>query len=436
MRSSGLLALAGALSAVSAMQGFNYGATNADGSFKYQADYTNEFTTAQNLVGTSGFSSARLYTMIQGGSSTNEPTQAIPAAIKTKTSLLLGLWASGGDGPFQAEITALQSAIKQYGDDFTSLVVGISVGSEDLYRDSAQGKSANAGVGVDAATIAGYISTLRSAVKGTGLEKAPVGHVDTWTAWVDGSNSAVVDACDWVGMDAYPYFQNTMTNDIGNGKSLFEKALSDTQGAVGSKDVWITETGWPVSGKTENLGVPSLANAKTFWDEVGCPRFGKVNMWWYTLQDAQGSTPNPSFGIVGSTLSTTPLFDLSCSNITSSTSSSASSSATKTASSSASSVASSLSTAVSGTGVASSGSGLSPTGMGAGISGANATTSASGTTETGASGSIATASSGGNSSIPGTSAKPSTTVVTGGTSIMSGSFAAGVFALFIAVLTL
>jgi glucan endo-1,3-beta-D-glucosidase len=66
MRSSGLLALAAtAISSVAAVsQGFNYGATNADGTFKYQADYENEFTTAQGLVGASGFSSARLYTMI------------------------------------------------------------------------------------------------------------------------------------------------------------------------------------------------------------------------------------------------------------------------------------------------------------------------------------------------------------------------------------
>lgn len=66
MRSSGLLALAAtAISSVSAVnQGFNYGANNAAGAPMMQADYEAEFTNAQNLVGTSGFSSARLYTMI------------------------------------------------------------------------------------------------------------------------------------------------------------------------------------------------------------------------------------------------------------------------------------------------------------------------------------------------------------------------------------
>lgn len=365
----------------------------------------------------------------QGGSSTNEPSQAIPAAIKTKTTLLLGLWASGGDGPFNAEIDALNSAIKQYGSDFTSLVVGISVGSEDLYRSSAQGIAANAGIGVDAATVSGYITTLRNTIKGTGLANVPVGHVDTWTAWVLGSSASVISAVDWVGVDAYPYFQNTMSNGIESGKSLFEAALSATAGAVGSKDIWITETGWPVSGKTENLGVPSLANAKTYWDQVACPRLGKVNMYWYTQEDTKGATPNPSFGLVnGNSLSTTPLYDLSCSNVSTSTSSSASSSATG---SSASSSASSLSTAISGGSLVSSGTPLSPSQGAVGPVGNNATATAVSTP-------VATGSSSNLSTATGSNPAKTSTPVVGASaaSAMSGSFVAAMGALFIAVLAL
>lgn len=82
-----------------------------------------------------------------------------------------------------AEITALKAAISQYGNDFAKLVVGISVGSEDLYRDSPTGVNANAGVGADAATIASYIVQVKAAVAGTILSEVPIGHVDTWTAW-------------------------------------------------------------------------------------------------------------------------------------------------------------------------------------------------------------------------------------------------------------
>lgn len=63
----------------------------------------------------------------QGGSSTNEPTQAIQAAINQDVSLLLGIWASGGDGVIQAEITAIKAAIAQHGTDFTNLVAGMRI---------------------------------------------------------------------------------------------------------------------------------------------------------------------------------------------------------------------------------------------------------------------------------------------------------------------
>ncbi|BAE54624.1 unnamed protein product [Aspergillus oryzae RIB40] len=311
-----------------AYKGFNYGATKSDGSVKSQSDFESEFSTAKNLVGTSGFTSARLYTMIQGGT-TNSPISAIPAAIAENTSLLLGLWASGGG--MDNELAALKSAISQYGDSFAKLVVGISVGSEDLYRASSEGEKVNAGIGIGPDDLVSFIKEVRSIISGTALSSVPIGHVDTWTAWTNGSNSAVIDAVDWLGFDGYPYFQSSMSNSISDAKSLFDDSVAKTKAVAKGKEVWITETGWPVSGSTQNLGVASLANAKTYWDEVGCPLFDETNTWWYILQDANPTTPNPSFGVVGSTLSTTPLFDLSCSNSTrpsASASSSAAGSAT------------------------------------------------------------------------------------------------------------
>ncbi|KAL2866126.1 GPI-anchored beta-1,3-endoglucanase EglC [Aspergillus lucknowensis] len=309
------LALAVA-SAEAASKGFNYGATKPDGSIKAQADFQSEFQTAKNLKGAPGFSSARLYTMIQGGS-VNTPISAIPAAIAEDTTLLLGLWASGGG--IDNEIAALKAAIDQYGEEFTKLVVGISVGSEDLYRNSEIGVQADAGIGVEPEELVSSINRVREAISGTSLSDARIGHVDTWNAWTNGSNAAVIEACDWLGFDGYPYFQNTMANSISNAKALFDDSVAKTQGVANGKEVWITETGWPVSGDQENLATASVENAKTFWNEVGCPLFDNVNTWWYILQDASGaSTPNPSFGLVGGTLSTEPLFDLSCSGSSSS----------------------------------------------------------------------------------------------------------------------
>jgi glucan endo-1,3-beta-D-glucosidase len=307
-----LLAIAASVASASAVyQGFSYGSTFTDNSPVVQSDFQNEFTTAQNLVGTSGFTSARLYTMIQAGT-TNTPIEAIPAAIATKTTLLLGLWASAGQADFNNEVAALTTAISQYGTGFTSLIVGITVGSEDLYRNSPIGIQKNAGVGANPADIINYISQVRSAIANTAANGALVGHVDTYTAWVNSSNDAVISACDFIGMDSYPYFEDTVANSINLGYDVFFQTLNLTNAAAQGKPVWITETGWPVSGLTDNLAVPSIQNAQTYWDQVGCAIFGQINTWWYTLQDSDPTTPIPSFGIVGSQLSTTPLFNLTC----------------------------------------------------------------------------------------------------------------------------
>ncbi|KAI0189815.1 glycoside hydrolase superfamily, partial [Xylaria flabelliformis] len=315
--------LSGLISLVSATKlGFNYGSTFTTGAAKIQSDFEAEFTTAANLKGTKGWTSARLYTTVQGGTA-NDPISAIPAAIKTQTSLLLGLWASAGDAAFANEILALRTAIDKYGSDFASIVDGISIGSEDLYRNSPQGIAAGSNPGVDPDVLVRYIKQVKDTITGTVLEGALLGHVDTWTGWDNSSSSVVVNELDWIGMDAYPYFQNTMPNAIGQSKSLFQDALGRTRAAARGKAVWITETGHPVSGKNSGESVASVENAEAFWKSVGCPMFGQINVWWYTLQDAAPATPNPSFGIIGSELNTTPLFDLSCDDVEDDPSSSA-----------------------------------------------------------------------------------------------------------------
>lgn len=165
--------------------------------------------------------------------------EAIEAAINTKTTLLLGLWASAGSASFNNEITALTSAITKYGTAFTDLVVGISVGSEDLYRITPTGIDNNSGPGAQPQDLINYVQQTREAIKGTALQGKPIGHVDTWTVYVNSTNNAFISSLDFVGVDAYPYFQTTMANGIGAASQLFFDAYHATVGAAQGKPVWV-----------------------------------------------------------------------------------------------------------------------------------------------------------------------------------------------------
>ncbi|KAI1344726.1 glycoside hydrolase family 17 protein [Xylariaceae sp. FL0016] len=300
---------AAAAAANSGIKGFNYGAFFLNQQAKVQTDFAYEFNRAQNLPGTSGWSSARLYTMIQWGTA-SDVVSAIPAAIETNTRLLLGLWISGGDQAITNEITALKAAIDQYGESFTSLVDGISVGSEDLYRDAAVDE-----VGTSPAYLVECITKVRNAIKGTGLASAPVGHVDTYDSFLNGTNTYVIQSLDWVGFDGYPFWESSKANSIGDAHERFYEGYNKTLALAGDKPVWVTETGWPVSGDKNNQAVASADNARIYWEDIACSLVNsKINIWWYDLQESQYGQASPDFGIypAGDLGQLTPSYELTC----------------------------------------------------------------------------------------------------------------------------
>ncbi|KAI8669578.1 hypothetical protein NCS57_00773100 [Fusarium keratoplasticum] len=290
--------------------GFNSGATLADRSAKFKADFKAEFETAQGLKGAPGdFSAVRLYTNIQAYSQ-DDPIEAFEAAIETDTSILLGVWASGTDN-IDKEISALKKAVAKYGSELTDLIIGVSIGSEDLYRNSVTGVKNKGGVGVDPDVLVDFIDDFRTAFKGTPIAKVPLGHVDTWDVWGNVTNKPVLDAIDFIGVDEYPYYENDKGNSIENAGKLFDKAYEATIAAAGGKPVWVTETGWPVTGPDWDEAVPSVKNAQKYWRDVGCRRlFNQTPTFWYTLRDS--NPDNKMKFAITKDLSTNPLFDLSC----------------------------------------------------------------------------------------------------------------------------
>jgi glucan endo-1,3-beta-D-glucosidase len=290
-------------------QGFSSGATLDGQTAKQESDFAEEFRVAQNLHGSPGtFNSVRLYTNIQA-ETTDTPSAAFKAAIDTKTSMLLGLWCSGTD-TIESELTALSSAIKTYGQEFADLVVGISVGSEDLYRISESGIRNDAGLGNGPKEIIGFINEVRDAIADTPLKDVPVGHVDTSSAFFNESNAEVIKNCDFIGMDAYPFYEREKDNTFENARNLWDTAYRKTLAAAGDVPVWITEVGWPSEGPDFGKAVASVDNARAYWQDLGCDLFGRTNTWWYSLHDTNPDI-DEDFSITKD-LSTTPIFDLSC----------------------------------------------------------------------------------------------------------------------------
>jgi len=291
------------------VMGFNCGASDDKGGAKSQADFEKEFRTAQNLEGAPGnFTTIRLYSNIQW-QTTDTPIAAFPAAIATNSKLFLGIWASGTTD-IDNELKALNSAVEQYGTKLTDLIVGLSVGSEDLYRDSADGVKAKAGVGNTAEMIVKFIKATRQGLADTPLKDVKITHVDTWTAWVNSSNKAVIDEIDFVSVNAFPFYEEEHDNKIENAGKLLSSAISAVEGVSGGKDVWVTETGWAYSGPNFGAAKSTVDDAETYWKDVGCSLFGKRNVFWYTLRDANPAN-KVKFAITDN-LSTKPRFDLSC----------------------------------------------------------------------------------------------------------------------------
>lgn len=313
MRSSAIIAATALAAGTSAQNylGFNSGATKTDLSAKFKADFAAEFNAAKNLEGAPGtFNAVRLYTNIQAYSQTSEPIEAFEAAIDTDTSILLGIWTSDVT-TIEPELKAIQNAITKFGNDFTDRVIGISIGSEDLYRNSVTGVTNKAGIGAQPDTIVSFINDYRKAIAGTKLASVPIGHVDTWDVWPNATNKAVLDAVDWIGVDEYPYYEGGKNNTIRNSGHLFDTAYDAAVSAAGGKPVWVTETGWPVSGPDWDLAVPSVKNAQYYWQEVGCRKlFNKTPTFWYNLRDSNPA--NKQKFAITENLSTKPSFDLAC----------------------------------------------------------------------------------------------------------------------------
>ncbi|KAI8942172.1 hypothetical protein NX059_000260 [Plenodomus lindquistii] len=288
--------------------GFNYGAFwGQPNQGKNKADFLDGFTLARNLSTSISFNSARLFTCVQFNTD-GLSTEAFDAAVESKTKLLLGFWISGGASPdllVRKEMAALEKGFQKHGQTLSDLVIGLSVGSEDIYRWNNNGATTGP-PGVSAEVVSTTVTNVKKLIATSSFAKfmknKPIGHVDT------AQYATQVQGADFVGMTAYPWW-NKQSIDLA--KDSFLNTVEQVKQAAGDTPVWIAEMGWPFHSALTaypEAGAPSM---QKYWTDVGCSVLGKYTTFWFQLlKDSEADQPD--WGILDSQTRRPRFRDLSC----------------------------------------------------------------------------------------------------------------------------
>ncbi|CAO3621962.1 unnamed protein product [Cunninghamella echinulata] len=211
----------------------------------------------------------------------NQGALALEAAHSTGMNIYLGMWVDRPD-TFQNELKALKNLLANH--DLKN-VEAIIVGSEVLYRKD-----------TPPSDLANYIKQIKSIVGPHGVSVTTADVFYTFTP-------DVIDAVDFVMMNAFPYWEGVEINDAAT--TLFQHYDSVVSVAKGKK-VKIAETGWPGSGSNFGSSVASPQNQAKYLKDVLClAKKRGVDVIYFSAYDEpyRGNGVEGSFGIMNSGLS-------------------------------------------------------------------------------------------------------------------------------------
>ncbi|CCX05413.1 glucan 1,3-beta-glucosidase [Pyronema domesticum] len=180
-----------------------------------------------------------------------------PALKATGSKAIVGLWPTGTDTIFMEETDAIVDALKSYADQ----ILGVTVGSEHLYRKELTGEQ-----------LSKMIETVQKRTKEV-APNVPVGFADSWNKIQDGTADPAVAQSDLVLANAFSYWQG---QEINNGTHSFVddimQALQHVQTIKKKTNVnfWVGETNWPTGGKDFEKAIPNVTNAARYWKEAIC----------------------------------------------------------------------------------------------------------------------------------------------------------------------
>ncbi|GMM28884.1 glucan 1,3-beta-glucosidase [Martiniozyma asiatica (nom. inval.)] len=243
------------LSQAIASLGFNLGVKDNDGNCKTADEYKSDLdvlSSYSKIIKTYSVSDCNTLEVLG------------PVVESEGFELTLGVWPTPSE-KFQLEIETLQSILPTLS---KSTIMNVLVGSEALYRGDLTGEE-----------LADCISQVKSALAdikdkdGNSYGDIPIGTVDSWNKFVDGSANAAIEVSDTFYANAFSYWQGeTMANSSFSFFDDIMQAMQTIQTAKGSTDIdfWVGETGWATDGPNFGSAYPTVDNAKTFWQEGVC----------------------------------------------------------------------------------------------------------------------------------------------------------------------
>ncbi len=138
------------------------------------------------------------------------------------------------------------------GKELASLVSLAKAGVVDLAIVGTEALTRN---NVSLVTLGGYISQVKIAAPAV-----PVTTADTYQVWMD--NKGLFSIVDTAILDLAPFYEGI---PLAHAASWVNGWYQLVQNAAGSKQIIISETGWPTSGAAVGSAVPSVANSSSYF---------------------------------------------------------------------------------------------------------------------------------------------------------------------------
>ncbi|OZJ06259.1 hypothetical protein BZG36_00798 [Bifiguratus adelaidae] len=178
--------------------------------------------------------------------------------------LMLGLWVNNNPSVFAAQKQALVHLVSTSNVDN---VIGVSVGSESLYRGE-----------VDSNTLAGYITETKQALASAG-KSIPVSTADVYYKF----EAPVIQAVDYLMMNAFPYWEGVAISSAAD--TLFNH-INYVKSIAQGKEVVVSETGWPSAGPNFQSAQSGVAQQAQYLSQVSCrAQQTGTKIFWFEAND-------------------------------------------------------------------------------------------------------------------------------------------------------